>query len=156
MKLKTLLALCLTLPCHAAVIQTLDSGIHSTVSLDSGVYTYFYEIDAQPIDGKHDLSNITIDLCAIGRDMVFGISESGSEVKTGVKWDNLTMTGDTYTFSMRSTLPPELSTATLKASTDALTLDVLAPTCGTATQVPEPGVCMLGVMSVLLLARRRK
>lgn len=129
------------------------------ISYNTGVWHYQYTVSSQPLDGKHDISHVSISLCNSANifNMFANAPYTAEVTATTFKWDSITPVGSTFVFGFDSLNPPALVDMTMKAATDNYTFTITGPACHPGgDQLPEPtAAIMLGFSALTLLRRKR-
>lgn len=129
----------------ATLLTTSNSIISTTVTLTGNLYRYEYAMSSKPLDGKHEVSHVTISLC--DSDSVFdAFSNCKITIEitdTSFKFDSIVPSGPTFIFGFYSNFAPEVNFAQVKASRDIASFEILAPSCSLTPVVPEPSSAIL-------------
>lgn len=155
MKTKTtLLSLLMIGFAHGAtLISTLTSPkITSTVTFDNGVYNYKYVINRSPLDCRHELSNITINLCDTASTFKYYGDDPFNLIKSNktIKFDSINVKGDTFVFGYYSMNTPTTTTAIIKDCYTSCNDNVLTPNC-----IPETSTWLMSLLTLPLIFKRK-
>jgi len=140
-----------------ASMQVSDKITSTVYQLEDGTYHYEYTMTTQPIDGKHDLSNVVIEICDLTTISNWYADDTNNISFTTdgyLKFDNIHPKDNTFVFGFYSPHEYEPSTVTMKASNETYTDTILAPNC---VPVPEPSsLSLMSALGTSLLCRRRR